>query len=71
MERTSPRAKDAFRELFQGIASSASVAATTCATDTPGAVSSNVARPLGNPITAISLTTRSTGRTDVSGRVQA
>ena len=48
-------------------ASSASVASRTCATVTPGAVSSSVARPPGKPITASSVTTRSTGRTEVSG----
>jgi hypothetical protein len=44
--------------------------ATTSATLTPGAVSIRVARPPpGNPITAISVTTRSTGLTDVKGSV--
>ena len=49
--------------------SSASVAAVTCAIDIPGPVSSSVARPSGNAITAISVTTRSTGRVDVIGSV--
>ena len=47
----------------------ASVAAITCSTDTPGAVSIKVALPSGNAITAISVTTRSTGRKEVSGRL--
>src|SRR4051794_21669216 len=54
---------------FDGIMSSASVAATTSATLMPGAVSSRVARPSGNPITAMSVTTRFTGLADVSGKV--
>jgi len=49
------------------MASSASVAASTCSTVTPGAVSRRVARPSGKPITASSVTTRSTGRSEVSG----
>ena len=36
---------------------------------TPGAVSSNVALPSGKPITAMSVTTRSTARAEVSGRL--
>ena len=48
-------------------ASSASVAASTCCTDTPGAVSNSVARPESKEITASSVTTRSTVRADVSG----
>ena len=49
------------------IISSASVAATTVATSTPGAVSSSVALPSGNAIVASSVTSRSTRRNDVSG----
>src|SRR5688572_19944840 len=52
------------RETFR----SASVARSTSATPTPGAVSSTVARPSGNPMTASSVTTRSTARADVRGR---
>src|SRR5215467_14690188 len=48
-------------------ASVASVAAATCSTVMPGAVSISVARPFGNAITASSLTTRSTHRIEVSG----
>src|ERR1700722_7690089 len=51
-----------------GTTSSASVAAITCSTVTPGAVSRSVATPPGNAMTASSVTTRSTGRIDVSGR---
>src|SRR3954452_12300962 len=54
---------------FDGIMSSASVAATTSATLMPGAVSSRVARPSGNPITAMSVTTIFTGLAEVSGNV--
>ena len=49
--------------------SSASVDLTTSATVTDGAVSSSVARPSGNAITAKSVTTRSTGRAEVRGSV--
>src|SRR6267378_3764903 len=52
-----------------GTTSSASVLAITSATLTPGAVSIRVARPPGNPITAMSVTTRSTALTDVRGRL--
>src|SRR5260370_1329023 len=52
-----------------GMTISASVTATTSAMLTPGAVSSRVALPSGKPITAISVTTKFTGRVDVSGRV--
>jgi len=38
---------------------------------TPGAVSNNVARPPGDAMTASSVTTRSTGRADVSGSEHA
>ena len=41
----------------------------TSATVTPGAVSSSVILPPEKPITAMSVTTRSTGREEVSGRV--
>ena len=43
------------------------MAATTCSTLTPGAVSISVARPPGKPITASSVTTRSADRAEVSG----
>ena len=56
---------------LSGTTSSASVTSSTCCTDTPGAVSINVARPPGNAITASSLTSRSIGRADVSGSVHA
>ena len=54
-----------------GTTSSAWVLATTCATLTLGAVSIRLALPLGNPITAISVTTRSIVLADVSGRSHA
>src|ERR1700737_3618208 len=47
---------------------SASVTAITSATVTPGAVSCSVILPPEKPITAISVTTRSIGREEVSGR---
>ena len=50
-----------------GMNKSASVTAMTSATVTPGAVSCSVILPPEKPITAISVTTRSTGREDVSG----
>src|SRR5262245_39231187 len=52
---------------WSAIASLASVPATICSMATPGPRSSSVATPFGNAITASSLTTRSTGRTEVSG----
>src|SRR5690348_9715258 len=52
---------------LSGMMSSASVAAATWAADVPGAVSANVARPSRNEITAISVTTISTARNDVTG----
>ena len=48
--------------IFSGSTSFASVAATTCSTETTAPVSMSVARPPGKPITAISITTRSTER---------
>jgi hypothetical protein len=54
-----------------GTTSSASVAASTSRTVAPGPVSPRCARPASNAITASSVTTRSTGRTDVSGNVHA
>src|SRR3954462_9263421 len=54
---------------LSGTVSSASVTASTSATLTPGAVSCSVALPPGKAMTAISVTTRSTGRTEVSGRL--
>src|ERR1700730_243842 len=51
-----------------GMNRSASVTAITSATLTPGAVSCSVIFPPEKPITAISVTTRSTGREEVSGR---
>src|SRR5262249_7157255 len=54
-----------------GIAGSASVPARTSPTVTPGAVSSSVALPSGKPITAMSVTTRFTGRVEVSGSVHS
>ena len=42
-------------EILPDTTSFVSVAATTCSTETPGPVSSKVARPSGNAITAISL----------------
>ena len=49
--------------------SSASVLARTCSTVTPGAVSKSLALPSGKSITASSLTTKLTGRAEVSGSV--
>jgi hypothetical protein len=61
------------RQIFisgtlSGMNRSASVTAMTSATVTPGAVSCSVILPPGKPITAISVTTKSTGRKEVSGR---
>jgi hypothetical protein len=53
--------------MLSAMISSASVAATTVATSTPGAVSSSVALPPGNPIVASSVTSRSIGRSEVRG----
>ena len=53
-----------------GSTSVASVAAITCSTVTPGPVSSSVARPSGKEMTAISLTSKSMQRDEVSGSVQ-
>ena len=57
-----PLLQSAISGTFFAITSSASVAAITWATEIPGPVSSKVARPSWNAITASSVTTRSTGR---------
>src|SRR5918993_894361 len=69
MEDVTAFSEPTFEMVSSGeMASSASVAATTSSTVTPSAVSSSVARPSGKPITASSVTTRLTGRSEVSGR---
>src|SRR4051794_30204942 len=52
-------------ETMGGINSAASVTAIPSERGTPGAVSCNVIFPAGKPITAISVTTRSTNRKEV------
>src|SRR6476619_4802377 len=67
-----PRSRPCSVQIFisgtlPGMYRSASVTASTSATVMPGAVSSSVILPPEKPITAISVTPRSTGREEVSG----